>query len=157
MKLLEKFNRYPILVFVVMLNDLKNIVMELLNIKSNIISTMNVDWWDFFIKLVIAILLWIVLKAYFKLKREMNEKLNEFSMVTNDKMLIFSIIMYKKGKDIIQSNFQNQNDFNAYLIKEYKETRTIVQNNFKDKSMNEIDALMIEYYPNEVRDAIIKK
>jgi len=58
-----------------MLKDLKDLFIEINNMIANVnISSapnmINFDWWDFIIKLVIAILLWIILKAYFNLKRD---------------------------------------------------------------------------------------
>ncbi|OFX44205.1 MAG: hypothetical protein A2046_16905 [Bacteroidetes bacterium GWA2_30_7] len=103
------------------------------------------DWFNFITQTIIVIILYLMLKKYDIIKKE-----------TNEKMIIFSIIMYQKSKDIMMPILKDDKAFIDNIISEYYKSRNIVQNNFKDKSLNEIDKLMIEYYPNEVRKIIIK-
>jgi UDP-N-acetylmuramate--alanine ligase len=75
MKVLEKINQYPLLVFIALFKTIKDFVMQdLLAIQPKA----DFDWWNFFIQLFFSTLLWLVLKEYFKIKNAFNDKMQTF-------------------------------------------------------------------------------
>jgi hypothetical protein len=160
MKTLEKIVTNPLILIVIMANNLMEIGHKVLNIQT---VPMSFDWFDFIVKLIIAVVLWLVLRAYFKLKNEFNDTISEF----NDKMSVFNTISHIRNKRLFVKSFDNiqygrvpnETDqdfwerlpqgglFRDFHKEEYKIVREVLQNKMKNKSIEEIEKLLSEYYP----------
>lgn len=156
---IEKINKYPLLVFAVMVYELKNAIMEILSIPLNNIATHSFDWWDFSIKLFLAILVWLLLKTYFKLRREMNEKILTFSIlsyVRNQRLFIksFEGVQYFRSPEETEKDFWKRlpegGMYKKYLTDEYEIVKKLIMKNMKKKTIEEIDLMLSEYYPDDI-------
>lgn len=156
MKTLEKINNYPILVFIVLLNDLYEFILRF-KIISFMDTTLNsFDWFDFIIKVIIAVLLWIVLKYYLKLKREIEEKNLLFTLITHERnkrlFAYFQQRPARENKDTDESYYKKLPAgglFDKYFKEEFNYIKPIVINLFKDKKIEEINILLSDYYPDD--------
>jgi hypothetical protein len=160
MKTLEKIVTNPLILIVIMANNLIEIGQKVLNIQT---AQMSFDWFDFIIKLIIAVSLWLVLKAYFKLKNDFNDNIKNF----NDKMSVFNEVSHIRNKRLFVRSFENIEYFRVpneteqelwerlpagglfrdFHKEEYKIVREVLQKKMKNKSIEEIEKLLSEYYP----------
>jgi hypothetical protein len=150
MKILARIATNPLLIVVIMLKDLKDLIIDLkmMILSTNIQPSTNFDWWDFIIKLVIAIVLWLVLKSYFELKKRF-EIQNILSSVRNKHAFLSSfqgIEFYRTPNETDESLFNRlpEGQYRDYLKDEYKYVKELIMKRYDLKpseAQNELDKL----------------
>lgn len=153
MKTIEKIISNPILIFVIMSHDLFQIGKSLLNIQS---VSAEYNWIDFFIKLVLAVSLWAVLRAYVKLKNDFNDRMKVFNVVShirNKRLFVKSfegvefLRMPNETDQELQKRLPEYGLFNEFYKEEYQIVKNVLQKKMREKSIEEIEKLLSEYYP----------
>ena len=169
MKTIEKINNYPVLVFILMIKNMIELIAYILPSKTALLTlnqTHSFDWWDFVINLVISTMLWVVLRSYFKLKRQLQEKMITFSIVSFVRNRLLFIKLYEnieffKLPDMTNDEYWNTLPQGGKLYQqleiEYNEVYKTLLSNLKNKTVREIDALLKEHYPANLIDKIHKK
>lgn len=122
-----------------MINDFTNMITQITEIQ-----TINYDWWGFGVKLFIAIMLWIVLKSYYKLKKDINNKI----IVANE---ISHVRIYNTYRNMLRYNNSNFDEkyFEHEFKKLIKKEREIVCENVLDKvdiSKYKLQKMLNKYY-----------
>mgnify|MGYP001585541392 CR=1 FL=1 len=151
MKTIEKIITNPIIIFIIMINDIINVLGNITPLQIN-----SYGWFDFIIKFLIAIALWLILKAYFKLKNEFNDRMRIFNIIShirNKRLFIksFEDVQFFRGLNETDQEFWKRLPqgglFNAFFKEEFEIVKKRVQAEFKDKNQLEIKKLLLEYYP----------
>ena len=132
MKILKKISTSPLLIVVIMFKDLKDLIIDLkMTIFSETVKTIpTFDWWDFSIKLAIAIILWLVLKSYVNLKKRF-EIQNILSSIRNKHAYLstFQNIEYERISNETDESFFNrlpEGQYRDYIRNEYKYIKDII-------------------------------
>ncbi|MDI9365739.1 MAG: hypothetical protein QM541_12365 [Flavobacterium sp.] len=167
MKLLKKLVDYPVLIAIIMLKDFVEIFKYLILIKMpiNVLTfteNMPISWWDFSIKLIISILLWVVLKAYVKLKNDFDKRtiyfdnrMTVFNLITTERNRASFIRLYSSVKHLQLPNESNEDYWkrlpsgglyqqNYYQEYEYIKGQLITM--MPDKTILEIENLLSNFY-----------
>jgi len=163
MKLLETIIKNPVLILIIMLKDLIDISKRLLKTPG---TSTEIDWWDFCIKLAIAIALWYVIRKFFELRDEIKalKKKVEFeasalAVLTYVKgkrsfLKAYQIFEFQRLPDETEEHFWNRLPNGGLLKKElrdeFEEARMVIINNWKDKTANEIENFLKPLYPDYI-------
>ncbi len=157
LKKLETLITNPILVGIVMLKDLIDIVKSLFSSGSFNVGTIMINWWDFSMKLIIVIFLWLILRAYLRLKGNFEEQMTVFSIISHIRN---KRLFVKSFEDIEYFRVPNESDkefwerlpegglFKQHYFEEYMLVRDELQNRkMKNKGLEEIDDILAKWYP----------
>lgn len=154
---IEKIIANPFLIGIIMLKDIIEIITSVLHQSKNNLIKINLDWWDFSIKLFIATFLWLILRAYFKLKNNFDEQIKVFgyiSFIRNRRLFVksFENIEYyrlpNETDEELNSRLPDGGLFKKHFFEEYQLVKKELQNNLmKDKTSEEIDVILLQWYP----------
>ena len=157
MKTIEKIVTNPLLLIVIMFKDFVEIFNNLISKnsmdKTNLLQ--NYDWWGFSIKLITAISLWLVLRAYFNLKSTFEDKMKVFttiSIIRSNRAFIEKFDMFKFLKFPAETDAEFFNRLPQYGLldefykQEYDEAKRILTIEFPNKTSNEIEKLLSSFY-----------
>ena len=139
MKTLNKIIQNPLLIVVIMIKDLKDLLLDvkMILLDTNITTIQSFDWWDFIIKLIIAIALWLVLKSYFKLKRDYEIQNILFSIRNRYNFIqSFQDIEFLRLPDETDESFFNrlpEKQYKEYLKAEYSKLKQIIMKKYDIK------------------------
>lgn len=155
-QVIEKINKTPILVLLIMIKDFKDLIMDLFSINTDHLT--NIDWWDFIVKLIISVLLWLVLKAFLSLKRKF-DILNVVFSIRNKHSYIksFEGVQYYKTSFETDEQFFNrtpEGQYYQYLRDEYLFSKKTIIERFDlkpseaEKELEKIYFIENEYHRN---------
>ena len=158
MKIIEWVIKNPIIIALIMLKDIIEIVEKIINgFKNTKMVNANFDYYDFTMRLVMAISLWFVIRAYFKLKHEFEDKMHVFNLISfirNKRLFVKSydnVTFYKLPNDTNESYYSRIPEgglFDKLYQEEYDIVRAeLINNDMKHKKVEEIDALLEKFYP----------
>ena len=152
MKQLNKLAKNPLIIVIIMIKDLKDLIIELkkMMITTEVVaaSTQSFDWWDFIIKLVIAITLWLVLRAYFNFQKRfqyqnlLNSIRNKYLFLSNFQDIDF-IRLPNESDDSFFTRLPDA-EYSKYLRKEYAYLKNKIMKEYDLKpseAQKEIDKL----------------
>jgi len=157
MRFLEKIVSNPLLLLIIMLKDFIEIFNSLKSKTNmnNINTFQNYDWWEFFIKLTISIALWLVLKAYFKLKNDFEDKMKAFNTIS----FIRTSRNFIRSYDDVQfykMPYESDDDFykklpaggliDKFYQDEYNEAKIKLALLFPNKTAKQIEELLSNFY-----------
>jgi hypothetical protein len=158
--LLNKINYHPIIVFIVLLNDLIGILVKLYDQLFNKIK-MNIDLFDLLIKIVICIFLYALLVGFKKQKAEI-ETTNK--SIKEDLLIIRMMSSIRATKTLLNTNKSIQfpdekqkkehekNVLLNFYFEEYEELKEWLKNHFKEKTGLEIEEILERFYSKTLID-----
>lgn len=129
------------LIAVLTLNDIFVIIRSLVK-NFDLSILVQVDWFDFTLKVIIGILLIKLFKAYLKLKDDMEC----WTVIT-------SLANHSKVENEFHSKWRGYEEsfriteINKMIAEEKAFMRANLQMHFKDKSVEDIDQIISQFYP----------
>ncbi len=161
-KILIRIIKNPILILIIMLKDLIDAGKLIIKIQPII----NFDWWDFIIKLIIAIFLWYLIKLFFELKSDIENLKTKIEFETKASAILDYVRIrrsfIKSYKEVEFFRLPNETEKNLWnrlpeggllkqeLLEEYEEAKTLILNDIKNKTSQEIDDFLKPFFPDQI-------
>lgn len=155
-KYIDKINKNSYLIFLLTLFKIWDIIKPLVYPINKYDYYSNYDWIGFSIQIITIVILYITIKFYFKLRKEFEEKMQIFGIVSHirnkrlfiksfDNVQFFSL----PGESVNEyhDRLPEHGLFKQHFLEEYKIVKQILIDKMKDKSILEIEELLSQYYP----------
>lgn len=153
---IDKINKNTYLIFLLMLFKIWDIIKPLVYPINKYDYYSNYDWIGFSVQIITIALLYAVIKSYFKLRKELNEKIQIFSIIShvrNKRLFVKSF----DGVQFFQLPGESVNEyydrlpehglFKQHFMEEYSIVKKILIDKMKEKSILQIEELLSKYYP----------
>lgn len=153
---IDKINKNSYLIFLLTLFKIWDIIKPLVYPINKHDYYSNYDWIGFSIQIITILLLYITIKFYFKLRKEFEEKMQIFGIVShirNKRLFVKSFddvqffMLPGEAMNEYYERLPEHGLFKQHFLEEYKIVKQLLIDKMKDKSILQIEALLSQYYP----------
>lgn len=153
---IDKINKNSYLIFLLTLFKIWDIIKPFVYPINKQDYYSNYDWIGFSVQIITIALLYAVIKSYFKLRKEFNEKIQVFSIIShvrNKRLFVKSfedVQFFQLPGESVNEYYDRLPEhglFKQHFLEEYNIVKKILIDKMKEKSILQIEELLSKYYP----------